>query len=47
MERVIVEGINGGGQRIWMVVTISEAGDWKWIETFDNEAEARNWILHS
>jgi hypothetical protein len=42
-HKEIVEGLNGSGQPVYMVVTINKAGQWDWIERFDNLAEAECW----
>jgi len=37
------EGVNGSGNKIWIVVTVKN-GLWIWQEYFVNENEAKCWL---
>jgi len=39
----INEGINGSGQKIWIVFTLKD-GNVIWMEKFDNKSEAESWV---
>jgi len=39
------EGLSGSGHKVWMVCTVNNVtGAWKWVERFDNKAEAESWM---
>lgn len=40
-------GIDGCGETIYMVVTVSESGRWIHTEYFDTESEALCWMKYS
>ncbi len=40
-------GIDGLGETIYMVVTVSESGRWIHTEYFDTESEALCWMKYS
>jgi len=46
--REIREGVNGSGNRVWLVFTFKTNDEGKqftdWIETFKSEAEAKHWM---
>ena len=39
-------GIDGSGNKVWAVITADEKGNYIWIESFDNQAEAINWLKY-
>jgi hypothetical protein len=44
VEHIITEGINGSGEKVWLVVSVTETGAWDHIESFDNKEEAEHWM---
>ena len=41
------EGINGSGNRVWIVQTLNEIGSCIGSESFDTESEALAWIKYA
>lgn len=44
-RKEMVEGIDGTGRTMWMVVTVDvETGRWIWTERFTSKREAECWM---
>ena len=46
-KKELHEGVSGSGHTSYLVVTVRSNGSWKHTETFDNKAEALNWMRWS